>query len=141
VTANNDEQAGAQKYDETIHALEKLIDVGISLSSDTNSVALTEHIFLEAKKYRYADGASLYICADDNMLEFISMRTDSLGIAGSGTTGTDIPLPHVSLYNADGTPNNRQVASYLALNDEIISIADLYEDDQFDFNATKGFDA
>ena len=129
-----------REYEKTVRALEKLIEVGISLSSDTNIIALTEHIFLEAKKYANADGASLYIRTEDDMLEFVSMRTDSLGIAGGGTTGTDIPLPPVRLYLADGALNNRQVASYSALQGDIVNIANLYENDQFDFEASKKFD-
>ena len=115
MAAQDDNQQAIQEYEKTVHALERLIEIGISLSSDTNIIALTEHIFLEAKKYAHADGASLYIRTADDQLEFVSMRTDSLGIAGGGTTGTDIPLPPVDLYLADGSPNNTQVASYSAL--------------------------
>lgn len=141
MTAPDTHQQAIERYENTVHALEDLIEVGISLSSDTDIVALTEHIFLEAKKYAHADGATLYIRTTDNMLEFVSMRSDSLGIASGGTTGTDIPLPAVALYLADGSPNNRQVASYSALQGEIVNIANLYENDQFDFEATKKFDA
>ena len=141
MAAPDTHQQAIERYENTVHALEDLIEVGISLSSNTDIVALTEHIFLEAKKYAHADGATLYIRTTDNMLEFVSMRTDSLGIASGGTTGTNIILPPVALYLADGSPNNRQVASYSALQGEIVNIANLYENDQFDFEATKKFDA
>ena len=70
MAAHGDDQGVIQEYEETVRALERLIDVGISLSSDTNIIPLTEHIFLEAKKYANADGASLYIRTGDDMLEF-----------------------------------------------------------------------
>lgn len=73
MAAQDDNQQAIQEYEKTVHALERLIEIGISLSSDTNIIALTEHIFLEAKKYAHADGASLYIRTADDQLEFVSM--------------------------------------------------------------------
>ena len=50
-------------------------------------------------------------------------------------------LPDVDLFNEDGTPNLTNVASASAVTGKLISIADAYTADEFDFSGTETFDA
>ncbi len=122
--------------------LSTLVDLGVSLSAERNSSRLMEMILIGAKDLTHADGGSLYIRDDDETLRFEIMRTDSLGIAVGGTTGKDVPLPPVPLYDPQtGEANHRNVVSHAVLTERSINIPDAYENDQFDFSGTRAFDS
>ena len=95
----------------------KLLDIGLALSTERNSVHLMEKILNEAKTMCNADGGTLYrMIDDDSRLSFEIMRNDSLNIYNGGTSGNDITLPPVELYNPEtGEENKSNVASYCAL--------------------------
>ncbi len=120
----------------------KLLDIGLALSTERNSVRLMEQILNEAKGMCNADGGTLYrVVDDDKRLRFEIMRNDSLNIYNGGTSGHEITLPPVELYNPEtGHENKHNVASYCALSKKTISIDDAYEFDGFDFSGTKKFD-
>jgi len=120
----------------------KLIELGIALSSERNRDRLLERILLEAKALTHSDGGTLYLRTDDDRLRFAIMRTDSLNIAMGGTTGKEIPIPPLGLYNAEtGEPNHNNVATHVALSGETINVPDAYSYEGFDFSGTKKFDA
>lgn len=76
----------------------KLLDIGLALSTERNSVRLMEKILDEAKSMCNADGGTLYRMVDnDQRLRFEIMRNDSLGIYNGGTSGKEINLPPVEL--------------------------------------------
>lgn len=133
MSSDRDNAAGQASF-------KRLIDIGIALSAEKDTDRLMERILLEAKDIAGADGGTLYIRTKDNTLEFAIMRTDSLGIARGGTTGVEISLPPVQLYADNGQPNERNIASYSALNGETINIADAYDSTEFDFSGVKNFD-
>jgi HD-GYP domain-containing protein (c-di-GMP phosphodiesterase class II) len=123
------------------NAFKRMIDIGIALSSERDHNRLMELILLETKDLCHADGGTLYLRTDDNRLKFEIMRTDSLNFAKGGTTGEEIRFPPLDLYNPEtGEPNNKNVATHVALNGNTVSIPDAYETDKFDFSGTKEFD-
>ena len=79
----------------------RLIDLGIALSAERDHNRLMERILLEAKAIYNADGGTLYLRTEDNMLSFEIMRSDTLDIAMGGTTGRDIPFPPLSMYDPE----------------------------------------
>lgn len=120
---------------------QKLIEIGIALSAERNHARLMEQILLEAKDLCNADGGTLYLRTEDNRLRFTIMRTDSLGIALGGTTGKEIQFPPLPMYDPDThEPNERNVATYAAINKRSVNIEDAYEAEEFDFSGTKKFD-
>ena len=126
---------------ELLVRLEELNEIGISLSRQRDTPRLLEAILVAAKKITNADGGTLYrIDADEKVARFEMLRTDSLGIAMGGTTGTGIPFYPVRLYDDDGKPNNSMVVAYSVLHDETVNIADAYAAAGFDFSGTKSFD-
>ena len=79
---------------------------------------------------------------DTGRLAFAIVRNDTLGMAMGGTTGEAIPYPPLPLYDADsGKPNDRNVATLVALGGATVNIADAYAAEGFDFADTKAFDA
>ena len=124
------------------HRYQTLIELGIALSAERNHDRLMEMILLGAKSMSNADGGTLYLVTEArDGLRFEIMLNDSLNIAMGGTTGKPIPFPPLSLYDAQGNPNHKNVSSACALTGITVNIADAYDVDQYDFQGTKAFDA
>ena len=120
---------------------QRLIEVGIALSSERDHNRLMEQILLEAKDICNADGGTLYLRTPEDGLKFEIMRTDSLNIAMGGTTGKDITFPPLPMYNPEtGEANHKNVATHAALSGESVNIEDAYNSEAFDFTGTKKFD-
>ena len=122
-------------------SFERLIEIGIALSAEKDTNKLMESILLEAKDIGNADGGTLYIRTKEDTLKFEILRTDSLGVAQGGTTGVEITIPPVRMYQDDGTPNTQQIVASAALSGETLNIKDAYDSTAFDFSGTKAFDA
>jgi len=128
---------------EKIHSqLEQIIlPLGIALSTERDTNRLLERILIEAKRLCNADAGTIYLRTSDDHLKFSIMFTDSLGIAKGGTTNEEIPFDPLPLYDeATGEPNDRNVATHVALCGETVSIPDIYYAEYFDFSGAKEFD-
>jgi HD-GYP domain-containing protein (c-di-GMP phosphodiesterase class II) len=121
-------------------SFKRLIDIGIALSSERDSDRLMERILLEAKDIGSADGGSLYIRNRQDELEFKIVRNDSLNMVQGGTSGEEISLQPVKMFDEQGEANTNNVVSYAANTGSTINIADAYDSDEFDFSGTKNFD-
>ncbi|HEY1101075.1 MAG TPA: HD domain-containing phosphohydrolase [Myxococcota bacterium] len=125
--------------------LERLYRVGVALSAEQNKDRLVELILLEAKELTQADGGTLYLAVDDaagttTHLRFAIMRNDTLKTARGGTTGQAVDMAAVPLFDDDGTPNRKNVASCAAHEKRSVNVADAYSSPGFDFAGTKRFD-
>ena len=95
---------------------QRLIEVGIALSAERDTNRLMERILLEAKDICNADGGTLYVRNEENALKFEIMHTDSLDIALGGTTGKEITLPPLRMYDPEtGDVNRKNVATWTAI--------------------------
>nr|WP_222124883.1 HD family phosphohydrolase [Variovorax boronicumulans] len=121
--------------------LDQLNAIGAALSKERNTDALLEGILIAAKNITHADGGTLYRMTEDgSALRFEIMRTNSLDIFLGGTTGRAIEFPLLQLINADGSFNDSMVATYAAIHDRTVNIADAYAEEGFDFSGTRAFD-
>jgi len=127
-------------YDNPFEIVRKLTEVGAALSAEKDHDRLMELILESAREFTNADGGTLYLCSEDNELDFEIMLTGSLGIRLGGTSGERIELPPVPLHRADGTPNDEMVAARAATAVETVNIPDAYADEHFDFSGTRQFD-
>ena len=119
----------------------QLIELGIALSAERNHDRLQEKILLGAKELTNADGGTLYLVSEDGReLRFTIMRNDTMKIALGGTTGEPIPFPPVSLRDADGAPNYKNVVAAAAVGGETINLVDAYNAPGFDFSGMRAFD-
>ncbi|TAD90603.1 MAG: GAF domain-containing protein [Alphaproteobacteria bacterium] len=139
-------------------AYERLIELGLALSSERSFDRLLERFVLGAKEITNADGATIYILEEkdptgvkkgeaghntarrEQVLAFKIIRNDTLGIAMGGTTGKEISFYPVPLER-DGKPNFHNVSAYAAISKRTINIEDAYHVENFDFSGTKGFDS
>lgn len=128
-------------YD-AITLVKRLTHIGKALSSERSRDTLLEHILLAAKEIAGADGGTLYLLSpEEDVLEYVIVRTDSLGIAYGGTTGQKPPFNIVRLYDAQtGATNLRKQVVSAVVKKETINIDDVYESDAFDFSGTQAFD-
>jgi DNA-binding response OmpR family regulator len=123
--------------------LSVVIPIGVALSAEKDFDRLLELMLLETKRLCNADAGTLYLRTEDDLLNFMVVLNDTLGIQMGGTNSEgDIPFPPLRLYE-EGThaPNHRNVATHVALTGESFNIADAYsETDDFDFSGTIAFD-
>ena len=118
----------------------KLYSVGVALSAEKDHGRLLEIILMRAKEMTRADGGTLYLRTEENILRFEIVHSDSLGIHMGGTQGEPISFSPVKLVKDDGEPNNHNVAACAVLENKTINIPDAYDNEDFDFTGTRQFD-
>jgi len=108
--------------------LKEVTRIGTALSVEKDIHKLLEMIVDEAKSLTNADAGTLYILDKEKQaLQFQILQNDAMGVRLGGTSGTEINLPNVPLFNSQGKPNHANVSSYAALTGEIINIPDVYD--------------
>jgi sigma-B regulation protein RsbU (phosphoserine phosphatase) len=130
------------EYSDLVTALQTVIlPIGLALTTESNFDRLLERILRETKALCNADAGTLYIRTEDDLLKFAILSSDSLNIVMGGTTGIEITLPPLRLYDAHtGQPNYRNVSTCAALEGKSINVPDIYASHDFDFSATQEFD-
>ena len=130
-----------------------MLDFGIDFTANTQAIlinlakckdlpSLFEAVLIEAQRLTNADGGTLYVMSGDDehaKLKFAVMSNESLGIRLNTYAGDDIKIDHLNLY-VDGAPNTHNVATFVALNKQLVNIKNVYLTDKFDFSGTKKFD-
>ena len=129
-----------QKINNLEDRIHRLNEIGIALSTESNSNKLFEMILEESKKITIADGRTLYTKNKDGNLKFEILRNDTMNTIMGGTSGVEIPFDPVVLWVDDSTPNQSNVSAYVALTGKTVNITDAYEEEGFDFTGTKAFD-
>ncbi len=124
----------------TTRKLERIIELGIRISAERDTLHLMETILLAAKELTNADGGTLYLRTEDEQLKFQIIHNDTLKIAWNATTGGESDFPPVPLHRADGSKNLNNVVSYAVHQQRTINIEDAYAADQFDFSGMRAFD-
>ena len=112
-------------------SVEKLLDIGIALSSEKNGDKLLETIVDAAMDIADCDGGTLYVLEND-ALRFKIMITKSLGVRKG--SGEEIDLPPVAL-------NRNSVSACAVLDKAPINIPDIYESGLYNIAGPKEFDA
>ena len=121
--------------------LEQLNEIGAALSRERDITRLLESILVAAKTITRADGGTLYRMSEDaRTLRFEILRTDSLYLTMGGSSGGEISLPNLPLYDVQGEPNDSLVATYAAIHKQTVNVTDACSEAHFDFSGTRGFD-
>ncbi|MBF0611426.1 MAG: GAF domain-containing protein [Magnetococcales bacterium] len=119
--------------------LQKLVELGISLSAERDLNKLLENILLGGMDLTFADGGSLYLRTKEETLRFSLVRNNSLKMAMGGSSNTPVTLPEVPLI-LDGEENHQNIAAHAALSGKTVVIEDAYHEEGFDFSGVKLFD-
>jgi HD-GYP domain-containing protein (c-di-GMP phosphodiesterase class II) len=128
-----------QLSDKIAQQLEQLLNIGIAVSSETDTAKLLDSIVYGAKSITGADGGTLYLVKNDYIRMEI-VQSSSLGIALNRASNQPIEMPDIPLYMQDGSLNLSNVVSCVYHNNQTINIQDAYHSQQFDFSGTKIFD-
>ena len=104
-----------QKIKSLENRIHRLNEIGMALSTETDTNKLFEMILEEAKNITNADGRTLYSKDDDGNLRFEILRNDSMATIMGGTSGINISFDPVKLWIDDSTPNQSNVSAYVAL--------------------------
>ncbi|MEY2633755.1 MAG: hypothetical protein RIR00_2409, partial [Pseudomonadota bacterium] len=117
-----------------------LIDIGIAMSVERDSDRLMEMILDAARALSNADGGTIYLRDEKDLLQIEIFDNDSLTLAGERECRPGIaPVP---LYHTDGRPNHHNIVSHAVHTDTTINIAEVDQClDRFDFSKVKEFDA
>ena len=129
-----------QKIKSLENRIHRLNEIGMALSTESDTNKLFEMILEEAKNITNADGRTLYSKDNDGNLKFEILRNDSMNTIMGGTSGVEIPYYPVHLWLDDKTPNQKNVSAYVALTGKTVNIKDAYQEEGFDFEGTKNFD-
>ncbi len=81
---------------ELLERIDRLNEIGIALSVESDTPKLLESIMMGAKSLTHADGGSLYILKHE-MLTFEIISNDSLNIQMGGTSANEITFPPIPL--------------------------------------------
>lgn len=120
--------------------LRELNEIGIALSAEKDHDRLLELILVKAMGITNSDGGTLYVCTNEKSLKFEILHNHSLALHKGGTSGEEILLPPISLYDDEGNANNKMVAAYAVNSEQTVNIEDAYENEDFDFSGTRNFD-
>ncbi len=127
--------------DRRLALMRTIIPAGVAMSAEKDFNRLLEQIVIQSQLITHADGGTLYLRTEDDMLQFMIVRNTSLGIALGGTTGQAVDFLPLSLYNPDGQPNQSQIATCAAHQGQIVAVDDIYATREFDFSGAKSFDS
>jgi len=114
-------------------SIEKLLEIGIAMSAEKDGESLLETILVAAMDITNCDGGTLYILSEpEQVLVFRVMITKSMNIFAGGRRG-EITLPPVPLTRMN-------VSARAASDRKLISVADVYDCDEYDFSGTRRYD-
>ena len=118
-----------------------ILPLGIALSAEKDFSKLIERFVEKAMDLCNADAGSLFMRTDDDVLHYVVVRVNSLGLAYGGTSGAAVPFADLPLYDAQGEPVLENVATFAVHEELPVNIADIYSEIEFDFSGTREFDA
>jgi HD-GYP domain-containing protein (c-di-GMP phosphodiesterase class II) len=124
----------------SIDRLERLVSIGIELSSQRDLGELLNQILEAAQVLTNADGGTIYLIREQK-LEFAIIRNNTLGIHQGGRGGDTLAHNPIPMYLPDGSPNLSTISASAAISGQTINIADAYNTSEFDFSGTRRFDA
>jgi len=115
--------------------LEKLVQGGISLSAERNLTKLLEQIFISARDLARADGGSLYLRGEDDVLRFEIMQTGSkMAHYAQDPDGEGI-MSDIPLYKpGTGAENHMNVASHAVLSGDTVRISNIGNERRFNLS-------
>lgn len=109
---------------------EKILEMGIQLTSERNYDELLAKIIDCAMETTNCDGGTLYLYEKEK-LNFCIMKTKSLGINQKGQEVKKFPPVPM---------NEKNVCAYAALHRKLLNIEDAYNCQEFDFSGPREYD-
>lgn len=112
---------------------EKILKIGIGLSTDRDPNHILETILNSGIQVTGCDAGTVYTYADGK-LHFWIMKTLSMGISKGGDGLPIQDMPSVPLKEGN-------VCAFAAIHREVVNIPDVYHSGRFDFSGPRQYDA
>lgn len=125
-----------QNSEQLVQHFTHLVDIGVALSEETDSLTLLKKILDAAKALTHADGATLYLIKDKS-LHFTVMQTTSIDLHSENNPWALAPIP---LYTDDGIPNTTTMASCCAVSGLSTNIKNIRDVPEFDISGALKYD-
>lgn len=119
--------------------VQRLIGVGVALSTETDHSRLLKLILGEAMKLANADAGTLYLVYKQTRLSFAVFANETLHMKPTDSIESGFPITSVPLF-INGSPNLKNVASYCYHMNQTVFISDAYESTSFDFSRMQDID-
>ncbi|MEQ9565897.1 MAG: hypothetical protein RLN85_08810, partial [Pseudomonadales bacterium] len=133
--AKSQQEEVTDSHNTDANYLAQLVDLGIALSAEQGREELNEKILLADRKFTNADGGSLYLVNnEESELHFRILMNDTLNTFFVTGREAEKPFPPLPLYDEEGRPNYRNIATNVALSGKSINIEDAYCAEGFDFS-------
>jgi len=112
-----------------------------ALAEESGAEELLERIVVESQEFCNADGGALYLRVDDNHLQAVIVRIDSLGLAVGGAQQSPADRDLLSLVDEEtGQADDGSVAALAANTGRSVHVADVYQAGQSSFDTTRAAD-
>jgi signal transduction histidine kinase len=128
MTTDSDSTLLHQDHGMAEKKLARLVETCLLLSREKDHNSLLRKILFGARDIAHCAAATLFLKSERDTLVF-ALRTND----------TSLPMGEIALYLPDGTPNERFVATWVALNNRTIQIDDVYGETGFDLSGTRKF--
>ncbi len=109
--------------------IERILNIGIMLSSERNTEKLLDIILTEIRRVTCADAGTIYLLYNDKLYFKIVQNETMNTFVVDGKEWEPVPL----------VPEN--VCAYAALQKRIVNIEDVYNSREFDFTGPKRYDS
>jgi len=119
--------------------LNRLVELGISISAERDAEELMEKMLLGARELTNADGGTLYKVEED-FLTFSVFHNETLDLEAAGIQEEKLRQTPVPLYDPDGNENHKNVVSHSIWELKSIRIDNAYDSGEYDFSGTRAFD-
>lgn len=112
--------------------LTQVLDIGIALTTEKEPNILLDHILETTMNLTSSDAGVIYTPVED-ALQFRIMKNRSKGVdlGGKGDPIDALPVPM----------KKENICAYAAISREPIDVADIYQEERFDFSWAKQYDA
>jgi HD-GYP domain-containing protein (c-di-GMP phosphodiesterase class II) len=108
--------------------LSRIVDTGIELGRQQDRSALLHSALFGARDIAHCQAATLFLKTERNTLRFTLRTSDDA-----------LPATELALYDINGHPDHRYVATHVVLTGETVVIDDIYSETRFDVSGTKRF--
>ncbi len=126
----DDSDSSSFRHDQRMaeEKLARLVETCLLLSREKDHNCLLKNILFGTRDIAHCAAATLFMKSEHGTLVF-ALRTND----------TSLPMAEIPLYLPDGRPNERFVATYVALHNRTVQIDDVYLETGFDLSGTRQF--
>ena len=115
-------------------------EIGIAISTEKKTNDLFQLIIDKSMSQTGADAGTLYLYNEKKkQLDFVIINVKSKGFYVGGKSRNPVVKPSIPLY-INGMKNYSNIASFVAFEDKIVNIPDVYSSEDFNFQEVLDYD-